>query len=330
MKSIEHYWYQSNYFMWLLLPMTGLYCLLISIRRKLYQYKIKKSYSFSVPVIVVGNIVAGGSGKTPLLIALCEYLLHKGYKPGVVSRGYGGRVHGVKQVAKKDTADVVGDEPLMIFQRTNVPVVISTDRVAAVEYLLSNNNCDVVLSDDGLQHYRMQRDVEIAVVDTDRQFGNGFCLPAGPLREPVSRLNDVDLIVYNGKPSLKIDECFYTLKFIDVRSLNGTEIRNLSSFADDVVHAVAGIGNPERFFNHLTEQGIKNHQHAFPDHHYYQQEDFNGWEKTCILMTEKDAVKCCHLSLPNAWFVRVDAEMSDTLNSKIDTVLLSLLQQSNK
>ncbi|MBL4712509.1 MAG: tetraacyldisaccharide 4'-kinase [Gammaproteobacteria bacterium] len=330
MKSLEYYWYRSNYLVWILLPVAWLYRLIISIRRKLYLFNIKKSFSFQAPVIVVGNIVVGGSGKTPLLIALCEYLQGKGFKPGVVSRGYGGSFTGIKQVTEVSVADVVGDEPLMIFQRTNVPVVVGADRVAAVNYLLSNNRCDIVLSDDGLQHYRMQRDIEIAVVDASRKFGNGFCLPAGPLREPVSRLNDVDLIVYNGMHARGEEECFYTLKFVDVKSLNNSETKKLSSFAQlDMVHSFAGIGNPERFFTQLSQNGINNHPHAFPDHHHYQQEDFSGWDKTCILMTEKDAVKCRHLALPNAWFVRVEAEISAVLEAKLESVLVPLINNHN-
>ena len=332
MKSLEHYWYESNAFAilvaYLLLPLSGLYCLITIVRRKLYQLNIKKSFAAQVPVVVVGNIVVGGSGKTPLLISLCEYVSSKGFKPGVVSRGYGGSVTGLKQVVSDDMAEQVGDEPLMIFQRTNVPVVVGADRVSAINYLLTNNQCDIVFSDDGLQHYRMRRDFEIAVIDAVRKFGNGFCLPAGPLREPVSRLKEVDLVVYNGSNTNNSDEYSYRLQIMGLKQLNGENNRPLSSFAKKLdIHAVAGIGHPARFFNQLTKSGLNIIEHAFQDHHKYQQGDFSGWHTDCIIMTEKDAVKCRHLSLPDAWIVIVNAEMSATLEAQLDSRLLPLLNQ---
>lgn len=330
MKSLEHYWYQSNYFVWLLLPLSWIYCLIAFIRRQLYQLNIFTSYSATAPVIVIGNIVAGGSGKTPLLITMCDYLQQNGYKPGVVSRGYGGSLSGIKQVLASDSARLVGDEPLMICQRTKVPVVVGADRVAAVDYLLKNNQCEVVLSDDGLQHYRMKRSIEIAVIDAQRMFGNGFCLPAGPLRERITRLNDVDLVVYSGETTKNSDECSYTLQIVELRQLNGNESRSMASFLPLVntlpVHAVAGIGFPARFFTQLRDNGLNIIEHAFPDHHAYRQEDFFGWETECIIMTEKDAVKCSHLSLNDAWVVIVKATLSRTLESQLNSYLLPLLK----
>ncbi len=332
MKSLAHYWYQStvsaNLLAWLLLPLSWLYCAIAVTRRKVYQLKLKKSYAASVPVVVIGNIVVGGSGKTPLLISLCEFIKKQGFKPGVVSRGYGGTIAGIKQVQKTDCAELVGDEPLMIYQRTNVPVVVGADRVAAVNYLLENNQCDIVFSDDGLQHYRMQRNFEIAVVDSERGSGNGFCLPAGPLRERLSRLNDVDMVVYNGSSDSnhsRAGTCSYTLKVVDVCSLNRDECVALSAFVDKTVHAVAGIGHPPRFFRQLRENGIKVIDHAFSDHHDYTQADFSGWQNDCIIMTEKDAVKCRQLSLPDAWVVSVSANFSESLESQLYAKILPLL-----
>lgn len=332
MKSLEHYWYESNVLAilvaYLLLPLSGLYCLITIVRRKLYQLSIKKSFSAQVPVVVVGNIVVGGSGKTPLLISLCEYVSGKGFKPGVVSRGYGGSVTGLKQVVSDDMAEQVGDEPLMIFQRTNVPVVVGADRVSAINHLLTNNQCDIVFSDDGLQHYRMRRDFEIAVIDAVRKFGNGFCLPAGPLRESVSRLKEVDLVIYNGSNTNNSDEYSYRLQIMGLKQLNGENSRSLSSFAKKMgIHAVAGIGHPARFFNQLTKSGLNIIEHAFQDHHKYQQDDFSGWHTDCIIMTEKDAVKCRHLTLPDAWIVIVNAELPAALEAQLDSRLLPLLNQ---
>jgi tetraacyldisaccharide 4'-kinase len=338
MKSLEQYWYQSDFLATLLagflLPLSWLYCAVAAVRRKIYQLKLKKSYAASVPVVVIGNIVAGGSGKTPLLISVCEFIKESGFKPGVVSRGYGGKVTATKQVLENDSADLVGDEPLMIYQRTKVPVVVGADRVAAVKHLLDNNQCDIVLSDDGLQHYRMQRNIEIAVVDSKRGFGNGFCLPAGPLRERVSRLDDVDLVVYNGvqdndndSAGAEVEACSYRLKFIDICHLSGNENASLSSFTDKTVHAVAGIGNPAGFFSQLRDNGIEVIEHAFSDHHDYKQADFSDWYNDCIMMTEKDAVKCRNLSLPDAWFVRVEADISKPLESQLISKILPLLNR---
>lgn len=309
-----------------MLPLSWLYCAIAIVRRKSYQLGLKKSYAASAPLVVVGNIVVGGSGKTPLLIALCEFIKEKGFKPGVVSRGFGGTVAGIKQVLLDDAPALVGDEPLMIFQRTDVPVVVGADRVAAVNYLLENNQCDIVLSDDGLQHYRMRRDFEIAVVDSSRGLGNGFCLPAGPLRERVSRLDEVDMVVYNCVDG-SAETCSYTLKIIDVCQLNGEQRVSLSAFAGKKIHAVAGIGHPPRFFARLREAGIELIEHAFSDHHTYTQADFSGWQDDCILMTEKDAVKCHQLSLPDTWWVSVSAIFSETLESQLASKILPLLNQ---
>ncbi|VAW52706.1 Tetraacyldisaccharide 4'-kinase [hydrothermal vent metagenome] len=328
MKSLEHYWYESSPLVWLLLPISALYCLIIGIRRQLYKLKIKPSFSVDVPVIIIGNIVAGGSGKTPLLISLCEYARNNGLTPGVVSRGYGGSFSGLKQVAASDKASLVGDEPLMIYQKANVPVVVGLDRVAAINFLLEHNQCNVIFSDDGLQHYRMKRNFEIAVVDSSRRFGNGFCLPAGPLREPVSRLKDVDMVVYNATGSLDAEQCSYSLQFSTALPLKGGEVRLLSVFENKTVHAVAGIGHPMRFFKQLRAMGVSVVEHAFSDHHQYQADDFAGWQSDCIIMTEKDAIKCSDLLLPDAWVVNTSVQLSSALKVQLDAMLLPVMSQS--
>jgi len=333
MKSLQQRWYSSasraDVLLWLLLPISWLYCAVASVRRKFYQLNIKQSYAGNAPLVVIGNIVVGGSGKTPLIISVCKMIQQKGYKPGVVSRGYGGKFVGIKQVVENDSAEIVGDEPLMISQRTGVPVVVGADRVAAVKYLLENNHCDIVLSDDGLQHYRMQRDLEIAVVDANRGFGNAFCLPAGPLREPVARLQEVDLVVYNGSKNTDDEDnnntCSYHLKIIDLCPLLGGDSTELSFHHAKKIHAIAGIGNPARFFSLLRDQGLDVIEHAFADHHFFQQSDFSEWQNSCIIMTEKDAVKCQHLSLPDAWVLRVSAELSETLEADLVSKIMPLL-----
>ena len=215
----------------------------------------------------------------------------------------------------------------MIYQRTGVPVVVGADRVAAVKYLLENNQCDIVLSDDGLQHYRMQRDIEIAVVDVKRRFGNGFCLPAGPLREPVSRLYEVDMVVYNGTDHA--EDSAYTLSVENLYHLSSGEQDSLLSLDGKTVHAVAGIGNPDRFFSQMRDYRINVVEHAFADHHVYKQDDFSGWDNDYIIMTEKDAVKCRNLALPDAWVVAVKAEFTKSLRSELDLKLLPLLKRSS-
>jgi len=333
MKSLDTYWYKptalSRLLLLLLLPLSWLYCAVSSTRRKLYLSGVLQSVKADVPVVVVGNIVAGGSGKTPLLIALCEYVKNKGFKPGVVSRGYGGSFTGVKQLVDSDNAELVGDEPLMIYRRTGVPVVVSSDRALAVEALLANNDCDIVFSDDGMQHYRMVRDMEIAVVDAGRRFGNGRCLPAGPLRERVTRLDDVNLVVYNGGSD---NLASYILKALNLIKLGGDTELSLADFKATLapsskLHAVAGIGNPSRFFDQLRASGLDIIEHGFSDHHHYQNTDFSGWEQDCIIMTEKDAVKCGQLALTDAWYLEVEAVFSKTLETELASRLLPLLEQ---
>ena len=324
MKRIDAYWYSQNPVAWLLLPVATLYCLLVFIRHFFYRTGIFKSYKLSLPVIIVGNITVGGTGKTPLLIALCELLKSQGYKPGVISRGYGGDFEGEHLINDTDRADVIGDEPCLIYARTNCPMVVGRNRVAAAELLLSNSDCDVILSDDGLQHYRLQRDIEIAIVDNDRQFGNGFCLPSGPLREPVSRLNQADIVVdHFSADKAEIRDDNFSLKFSDAVNLKTNESKRLDSFKDMPVHAVAGIGHPKRFFDQLSRAGLEVIEHEQPDHHKYTSDDFRFNDSLDVLMTEKDAVKCKGFSADNFWYVPVSAELSKSFCQN----LLSKVQQ---
>jgi tetraacyldisaccharide 4'-kinase len=303
-------------------------------------------------VVVIGNITVGGTGKTPFIIELSRRLLDLGFKPGVVSRGYGGSVEGVHQVLESDTPDFVGDEPLIIRRRAGVPVVVGKDRVAAVNTLLDNNDCDIVLSDDGLQHLGMYRDLEIVIVDSSRGFGNARCIPAGPLREPVSRLKSVDLVVSHGQSDEVAAQCGFKLVPANVRRLDRDAELEFNEFSSVVMgsntdadtfdhdstkdhrelrlHAVAGIGNPERFFTQLERSGLKIQRHPFPDHHAYQQEDFSGWSERMILMTEKDAVKCRRLALPDAWYLSVDAVFSESLINYLNTELKALIEGHNR
>lgn len=310
MKSLDQYWYSQNPVAWLLLPLSWLFRAVAFVRRILYRAGIFASTRLPVPVIVVGNISVGGTGKTPLLIALCELLKSEGYHPGIVSRGYGVHLSGEVLLTADSTASEVGDEPLLIARRTNCPVVVGRDRPAAAKLLLDKQDCNIILSDDGLQHYALQRDIEIAVVDAARLHGNGFCLPAGPLREPVSRLDSVDFVVYNGKSNAAYQ---FDLEFQTARNVATGAIAELQSFAGQKVHAVAGIGHPQRFFNQLEIQGLDISPHAYPDHHEYMLNDLNYGDTSPVLVTEKDAVKCARLNLDTLWAVPVAAKLSKSL-----------------
>jgi len=321
MKRIDYYWYSINFISIVLLPLSALFCLISSVRRILYKTGILQSYRAPLPVIVVGNISVGGTGKTPLIIELVKILQSKGKKPGVISRGYGGKAHTWPQVVNNlSNADLVGDEPQLIFQSTQCPVVVGPDRCRDIELLYKQFNCDVILSDDGMQHYKMKRDFEISVVDAKRLFGNGFCLPSGPLRERVSRLKQVDMVLYNGGGendiafSLQPGKC-HTISHIEIKSVE------LEFFSGKTVHAVAGIGNPDRFFNMLEKYDINVIKHAFDDHHYFIKSDLIFYDEHPVLMTEKDAIKCNDFELLNHWSVPVEVKFTERAESDLQRII---------
>jgi tetraacyldisaccharide 4'-kinase len=266
----------------------------------------------SACITVVGNITVGGSGKTPLVIRLCRILSQAGLAPGVISRGYGRGQRGLRLVKPGSQPGEVGDEPILIARQAGVPVIVAADRCAAARALLKQG-VDAIIADDGLQHHRLPRSMEICVVDGSRAFGNGRLIPAGPLREPMESLASFDHVVINGDANPLpegIDGHHMGLVAGLLRSLDDGQGWRLAQFRGCSVNAVAGIGNPERFFKLLQQSGIKVIEHAFPDHHAFSEEDFaemNG--DLPILMTEKDAVKCTDLGLRNAWFLTVDAVM---------------------
>ncbi len=261
-------------------------------------------------IIVVGNITAGGSGKTPLVIRLCRILQQAGLRPGVISRGYGRKHEDLRLVSPASSSADVGDEPLLISRRTGVPVMVAADRCAAARALIKQK-INVIISDDGLQHHRLPRTVEICVVDGSRGFGNGRLIPAGPLREPLTRLSAVDHVIINGESALRcsgVDTHQMHLVAGMLRSLDGDLAWRLSQFKGCKVNAVAAIGNPDRFFRLLEQSGIKVIEHSFADHHEFSETDFSKMNADFpIMMTEKDAVKCTALDLKNAWYLSVDA-----------------------
>lgn len=319
--NLERVWYGSSRWSALLAPLGLLYGGAVSLRRALYKLGGLRSTRVQVPVIVVGNLAVGGTGKTPLVIWLVEVLRRAGKHPGVVSRGYGGlATHWPQQVTADSDPRQVGDEPVLIAARAACPVVVDPDRVRAAQTLLATHPCDVIVSDDGLQHYALQRDVEIAVVDGVRRHGNGRCLPAGPLREPLRRLREVDVVIVNGGDAA--DACRFDLIGDTACALDGKRAaRPLDEFAGLAVHGVAGIGRPARFFDHLRRRGLNVIEHAFPDHHGFRAEDVRFEDGLPVLMTEKDAVKCGDFADATHWYVPVSACVEKSCEARLLDVL---------
>jgi len=315
MKRLDYYWYNKGFITLILAPVSWLYCFVAVTRRFAYQVKLLKTHHIPVPVIIVGNITAGGTGKTPLVTWLVELLRANGYSPGIVSRGYGGAARNWPQQVRVDSDPrMVGDEAVLLAHRCQCPMAVGPRRVDAALALLEHKDVDIIVADDGLQHYALGRDVEIAVVDGVRRFGNGKCLPAGPLREPRKRMKSVDIAVTNGVPGPR--EYGMALKPGPVQNLvDSRQSHLLSSFANisKKVHAVAGIGNPDRFFQQLKDHGLEIIEHPFPDHYMYEHEDFQFDDDLPVLMTEKDAVKCRSFADKRYWVVPVDAKVDERI-----------------
>ena len=285
------------------------------LRRLAYALRLARSHRAGVPVIVVGNLSVGGSGKTPLVMWIAEYLHARKFSPAIVSRGYGGSADAPREATiASDPADV-GDEPMLLARRSGCPVWVGPDRIAVIAALRAQHpDCNVVILDDGLQHYRLARDIEIAVVDS-RGFGNGMLLPAGPLREPPSRLRSMDAVIAHDIDKAELQRYAgtqpifaMTLQGEEVhRATNALERRSLRKFAGQRVHAVAGIGDPARFFRYLERFGVQPVCHPFPDHHPFAAEDLEFGDEDPVVMTEKDAVKCKRFAKPHHWVLPVSA-----------------------
>ena len=307
--KLNQIWYEGEPVPWWLRALVPVY---IAGNRldKWWKLRQRPDDLGSVFIIVVGNITVGGSGKTPLVIRLCNLLRQAGFKPGVISRGYGRKERDLRLASPASDPGVVGDEPLLIAQRAGVPVIVSPDRCEAARTLLKKQ-INVIISDDGLQHYRLPRNLEICVIDGTRGFGNGLQIPAGPLREPVAGLAAFDDIIVNGETDVLPDGMPMTPMVLVaglLRSMDSGQSWRLAQFAGCKANAVAGIGNPGRFFDLLRHARIKVIEHVFPDHHVFSANDFANMDASLpILMTEKDAVKCKSLGLKNAWCLSVDA-----------------------
>ena len=290
--------------------LAGLYGLLLQCRKPV------STDSLGAPVIVVGNFTAGGTGKTPLIIALVARLMASGFRPGVVSRGYGRKSKQPSSVDAASNPDDGGDEPVLIAKRTQVPIRVDVDRRRAARYLIAQG-CNVIVSDDGLQHRALPRTLEIEVFDSQRGYGNGRLLPAGPLREP---LRPADVRVGNGLPGDQDHAFAMHLQMTQCYHLNSGELKALDAFRGKTVQAVAGIGNPQRFFNALAEHGLTVQEHPFPDHHRFTLADLP--EQGPVLMTEKDAVKCLGIIRDDVWVVPVDAVLSEAFMELISSRLV--------
>jgi len=321
-QRLERAWYERSPLTQLLRPISWLFLGLVSLRRFFYRHRFLKSTRLAVPVIVVGNITVGGTGKTPLVIWIANYLKQNGRKPGVVSRGYGGKArHWPQQVRPDADPIIVGDEAVVIARRTGCPMAVGPGRVEDGRALLQYADVDVIISDDGLQHYALQRSIEIAVIDGVRRFGNGFCLPAGPLRELRSRLEEVDFRITNGVAA----QGEVPMRYKAERAINlvSGEERTLHEFNNHAINAFAGIGNPDRFFNFLRAGGLRINTRAYPDHHLFKPEEIDFPDAEVVFMTEKDAVKCQRFARDNWWYVPVEVE----LPAEFGVHLLSLIEE---
>ena len=317
MYWLEKHWYRLTPVSLILLPVSWVYCLLMWLRGLGYRWSLLRSIKLPVPVIIVGNITVGGTGKTPLVIWLATFLKQKGKRPGIVTRGYQGVAQTWPQLVlpQSDPAQV-GDEAVVLARRSACPVVADPDRVRAAQTLVRDHGCDVIISDDGLQHLRLVRDIEIAVIDGERRFGNGLCLPAGPLREPVCRLNRVPLRVTNGKA--RTGEL--GMEFVETgfcRVVASAKTMTMGDFKERQVHAVAGIGHPARFFAQLRRLGFDVIEHSFPDHHRFTPEDIAFDDNKPVIMTQKDAVKCESFATDRHWCLSVEARLDPVFGERV-------------
>jgi tetraacyldisaccharide 4'-kinase len=303
---LNHVWYERKAPPRWLMPLSLLYGAVAGGRRFLYRRRWRRAARMPCPVVVVGNLSVGGTGKTPLVCWLVAHLGERGFKPGVVTRGYGGSSGDVRRVTAGDDPTLVGDESVLLARRTAVPVAVGRDRPAAAQ-LLVDAGCDVIVSDDGLQHYALARDCEVVVIDGDRRFGNGWLLPAGPLREPPGRLKAADAVVVNGARPLLEGALSMRLDAKNAVAVRGGAVQPLGQLAGHRVHALAGIGHPERFFNMLRSRGIEVSGRPLPDHARLSPADIDFGDDKPVLMTEKDAVKCAAFAGERHWYVPVTA-----------------------
>lgn len=320
--AFERSWRKPNLLTAILWPLSLVYWVLFTVKRGAYTLGVFSTFRAPIPVIVVGNLTVGGTGKTPLVVYLVQELRRQGYKPGVISRGYGGNAPQYPyHVQVSSPVAESGDEPALIVRRTNVSMVVGADRRASIELLLELEDIDVVISDDGLQHFALGRDIELCLLDATSPNENSCLLPAGPYREPLSRLQSVDLIVEHGLSYDAAGRYSMNLEASQPRKVPFNEPVTEGVFdINRRFHAVAGIGNPQRFFNTCRDLGYDFSEHSFADHHTFSVADID-FSDGQVLMTEKDAVKCRAFADSRHWYLPVDAKLSDEFNSQLASLL---------
>ena len=316
-ERIQQHWRTPTAVSLALTPFSLVYGLVTKIRKAAYISGVLKTHRFDIPVVVVGNLTVGGTGKTPFVITLAERLKIRGWRPGIVSRGYRGKVTEAEIVPADGDPHHFGDEPVLVARKTGLPVAVARRRAQSVEKLL-NESVDIVISDDGLQHYAMARSAEIVMVDGIEGLGNGFLLPAGPLREPPARLASADIRVRRGGEASE-GEYSVTATLGSARNLVSGEEASLDEFRDVPLAALAGIHRPERFFDLLRQHGLTISAHPFPDHHQFCADDIPA--ETTVLMTEKDAVKCGRFASDRCWSVAQVTEIPEELIDKLESVI---------
>lgn len=311
-KSLLDSWKKPNVITGVLKPISHLYRGAFSLRKQAYETGVFESYRAPIPVIVVGNLTVGGTGKTPLVIHLVEQLKARGLSAGVISRGYSGDAPDYPfEVTSDSDVRHSGDEPALIVKRTAVPMVVGPDRKASIELLLAKHQLDVIISDDGLQHLALQRDIEVCIIDDTSQLENEHLLPAGPYREPLTRLLSVDFIIRHGGEVGNADNQF-SMQLIAEKPMPVVEGHDADFPSNQKIQAVAGIGNPQRFFDTCKELNYSFQEHRFADHHHFSANDIDFGD-SCVLMTEKDAVKCVEFADHRHWYLPVNAKLSEEL-----------------
>lgn len=324
--TLQKSWREPNILTYLLVPFSWLYRLLFWLNKCLYQYGLKSVYRAPVPVIVVGNISVGGTGKSPLIIYLAEQLQQQGYSPGIISRGYQSQADTYPfEVTASTPVKQSGDEALMIHRRTGLPTVIGANRKEDIELLLSKHKVDVILSDDGLQHHALARDIEVCIVQPEQAKSNSNLLPAGPFRESHARLKSVDFLVQQGCQITQPNPRQFVMQLVADKPLPLLEDNKNSFDSTNKVHAVAGIGTPSRFFESCRQLGWDIIEHEFADHHRFVAEDLEFGDQLPIVMTEKDQVKCLDFANNQHWYLPVDVKIEGNL---IDQICMKLNQKT--
>jgi len=312
-QILNNQYYKKSTWIYLFIPFSFIYYCMNILRHYLYKIRFLKIIKIKVPVLIIGNIVLGGTGKTPLALNLISKFINKGFYPALITRGYGGSAKNVTEVFESSNVSIVGDEALLIKNKSKVPVFVGKDRVSAAKILLKKYpKTSIIISDDGLQHLRLARDYEIIVVDSKRQFGNGFLFPAGPLRESRAKLNQVDAVVHKGSSD---NSRFYQMKYMTkyFKNLKTSKKITYKDIQKKKIVAITAIGNPESFFSTLDDYNLEFKKVIFNDHYFFKENDFIKYADYNVVMTEKDAIKCKKFSTKNFWALPIETKVDERL-----------------